>query len=80
MDTTVSPLDDEDEAPAPAPRLGLLDRARGYVQRARFDLTQAAGAVATLAGVYTLIGLGATLIIGGVSIIAVSLLREGGRI
>jgi len=50
------------------------------VRRRGHDVTQGLGAVATLAGVYTSLGLSATLIIGGVSTLIVSTLREGERI
>lgn len=41
---------------------------------------QVIGGASTLAGVYTLLGLGATLIIGGVAVVVVGALWEGGRI
>lgn len=60
---------------------GLIARtAVERVRAARFDLWQWTGGASIMAGLYLTIGIGATLIIGGVAAIGVSALREGGRI
>jgi len=49
-------------------------------QKGRHDGAQAVGGLMALGGIYHGWGWTATLIIGGVSVIAASMLREGGRV
>lgn len=57
-----------------------LARYRTGVHTRRHDLSQLIGAAAVEAGIYHGFGLTATLIIGGISVIVVSMLREGDRV